>query len=324
MGTVPIYLLAALCAFGFGTAEAQQPRHTRTIGVLAPQPLAQMPYYPNFLAGLRQLGYQPDRDLRILFRSAEGKFDRLSGLADELVAARVDLIVAFNTPGTRAAVKATKDIPIVFSGVADPVGFGFVTNLPRPGGNVTGVSNQAAELSGKRLGLLKEIVPKARRIAALYNPEDPITAQQIKDTERAARSLRLDVSFYPVRTNTDVPSAFKQLLEWRADAALWLVGQQQAFQAATIKLADTHRMPLMVGQRIDVERGGLVSYFPDSAEIYQRTVAYVDQILKGAKPGDLPVQQPTKFEFAINLKTARLLGLTISKELAARADSLIE
>lgn len=302
-----------------------QPAAVRTIGILAPQSVQSISYfYPPFLDGMRELGYQPGINPKIILKSAEGKLDLLPALANELVAARVDLILAYNTPGASAAIRATKEIPIVISQVGDPLGSGFVTNLARPGGNVTGVSNVVAELTGKRLGLLKEIVPKAKRIGALYNPEDPVTARQLKDAARAAQALHVDIKFYPVRTIAELGPAFKQMLQWRAEAALWIIGQQQAFQSTTIKLAEAHRLPFMLVQRTDVEHGALVSYYADNVEMARHTAMYVDRILKGAKPGDLPIDQPTKFEFALNLKTAKALGLTVPKELVSRADILVQ
>ena len=208
--------------------------------------------------------------------------------------------------------------------VGDPVGTGFVSNLARPGGNVTGISNMVGELSAKRLALLREAVPAAKRIGVMFNPDDPITVQQIRDAERAAPALKVEIRFFPVRAAANVPEAFKHMLAWRADAALWILGQLQAFQSRTIELAAEHRLPVMVATRQDVEAGGLVSYYPDSFELYRRTATYVDRILKGAEPGDLPVEQPTKFELAINLKTAKALRLTVPSSLLARADRVVE
>jgi ABC-type uncharacterized transport system substrate-binding protein len=295
-----------------------------TVGVLMPQSEHVYPGYSAFLETLRLLGYQQDRNLRLVLRSAEGKLDRLPALATELVAARVEVIVAVNTPGARAAIQATKKIPIVMTHVGDPVGTGFVSNLARPGGNVTGISNMVGELSAKRLALLREVVPAAKRIAVMFNPDDPITAQQIRDAERAAPVLKVEIRFFPVRAVANVPEAFKHMLAWRADAALWILGQLQVFQSRTIELAAEHRLPVMVATRQDVEAGGFVSYYPDSFELYRRTAAYVDRILKGAKPGDLPVEQPAKFELAINLKTAKALRLTVPSSLLGRADRVVE
>jgi len=317
---VAVLLLAAPLAI-----QAQQAvQGVKTVGVLMPQNVRHQPAYPVFLETLRLLGYHQDRNLRLLVRSADGKLDRLPTLAAELVAARVDVIVALNTPGARAAIQATKQIPIVMSNVGDPVGTGFVSNLARPGGNVTGISNMVADLASKRLAVLKELVPAAARIGVMFNPDDPITQPQLRDAERAAPVLNVAIRFFPVRTIGNVPDTFTQMVEWRADAALWLAGQQMAFQRGTVELAAKHRLPVMVAPRQYVEAGGLISYFPDTSEVYRRTAAYVHRILKGAKPGDLPIEQPTKFELAINLKTAKALGLTIPPSLLVQADRVVE
>jgi ABC-type uncharacterized transport system substrate-binding protein len=305
--------------------DAQQPRQAvQTVGVLTPQRLEQQAGYPTFLETLRLLGYQEGSNLRMLLRSADGKLDRLPALAAELVAARPDIIVALNTPGARAAIQATKQIAIVMTSVGDPVGSGFVSNLARPGGNVTGISNMVAELASKRLALLKEAVPGATRIAAMFNPDDPVTVPQLRDAERAAPVLKIEIRLFPVRAVGHLPETFKQMLAWRADAALWILGQQQAFQTGSIELAASHRLPLMVANRQSVEAGGLISYTYDPVDQYRRTAVYVDRILKGTKPGDLPVEQPTKFELAINLKTSKALGLTIPPSLLTQADRVVE
>lgn len=305
--------------------DAQQTgRAHHTVGVLMPQPVKVDPSYPAFVETLHLLGWQQDRNLRLLLRSADGKLDRLPALAAELVAARVDVIVAWNTPGARAAIQATKQIPIVMTRVGDPVGTGFVSNLARPGGNVTGISVMVAELATKRLALLKEIVPSTKRIAVMFNPDDPITEPQLQDAERAAPLLNVEIRPFPVRATTELPETFRQILAWRANSALWLAGQHQGLQSRTIELAAKHRLPVMVGTRQDVEAGGLISYFPDVSEVYRRTAMYVDRILKGARPGDLPVEQPTKFELVINLATARALGLTVPSSLSVQADRVVE
>jgi putative ABC transport system substrate-binding protein len=293
-----------------------------TVGILTPHRDDRA--YPVLFETLRQLGYHEDRNLRLLVRSAERQHDRLPALATELVQARVDVIVAINTPGARAAIQATKQVPIIISVVGDPVGSGFVTSLARPGGNVTGVSNMTGELASKRVSILKELVPGAKRIGVLFNPVDPVTVPQIRDTERDAPLLGIQVRRFPVKVASDLPATFAQMLAWQADAAFWLAGQALAFQPGTVELAARHRLPLMVAQRGDVEAGGLVSYSPDNAELFRRTAMYVDRILKGAKPGDLPVEQPTKFEMAINLKTAKALGLIVPQSLLLRADRVVE
>jgi putative tryptophan/tyrosine transport system substrate-binding protein len=307
------------------TVDAQpsgQPVHT--VGVLMPQNVNVYPSYAAFPETLRQLGYYEGKNLRIVLRSAEGKLDRLPTLATELVSTRVDVIVAVNTPGARAAIQATKQIPIVMTEVGDPIGTGFVSNLARPGGNVTGISTMVGELTAKRLAILKEVVPSAKRLAMMFNPDDPVTVPQMRDAERAAPLLNVEIRRFPVRATANLPETFKDMLAWRADAALWLFGQIQAFQARTIELAARHRLAVMVGIRQDVEAGGFISYCPDFVELHKRTAIYVDRILRGAKPGDLPVEQPTKFDLVINLRTAKALDLTIPSSLRLQADRVVE
>lgn len=295
-----------------------------TIGVLLPQSAELNFAYRAFPEKLRQLGYRDGETVRMVMRSAEGKLALLPALAAELLAAKVDVIVAVNTPGARAAIQATKQIPIVMVSVGDPVGSGFVVNLSRPGGNVTGISNMIAELAPKRLAILKEAVPAAKRIAVLFNPDDPITQPQLRDAERVAPTLKVEVRFFPVKSTASLPDAFKQMAAWRADAALWLLGQQHPFQNGSIELAASHRLPLMVGAPQNVEAGGLMSYSSDSLEIFGQAATYVDRILKGARPGDLPVEQPTKFELSINLKTAKSLGLSIPQSVLLQAVHVIK
>ena len=310
-------LLAPVAARGQSAAQA-----VRTVGVLTPH-LADR-NYAAFPETLRALGYEEGRNLRLLVRSADMNYERLPALARELVKERVEVIVAINTPGVRAAIQATKSIPIVMTIVGDPVGTGFVSNLARPGGNVTGISNMSGTIASKRISLLKELVPGMKRVAVLLNPVDPVTRPQIRDVERDAPALDVEARFFPVKAATELPETFRQMLAWKADAALWLSGQGTAFQPGTIALALTHRLPVMVSQRIDVEAGGLLSYFPDHAELFRRTAMYVDRILKGAKPGDLPVELPTKFELAINLRSARAIGLAVPQPVLLRADRVIE
>ena len=318
-----VTILVVLLLSGAAAADAQPiGSGVRTVGILTPH--GDDPAYPVLLETLRLLGYQEGRNLRLLLRSADWKHDRLPALATELVEAHPDVIVAINTPGPRAAIQATTHIPIVMSIVGDPIGSGFVSNLAHPGGNVTGISNLSGELASKRLSLLKELVPRAKRIAVLQNPVDPVNVPQMRDMERAAPVLGVDVRFFPVKTTTELPEAFKHMIAWRADAALWLSGQNVAFQTETIELAAKYHLPVMVHQRANVESGGLISYFPDHAELVRRTAMYVDKILKGAKPGDLPVEQPTKFELAINLKTAKTLGLAVPQSLRLQADRVVE
>jgi len=307
-----LIIVATLLLVAPLAVKAQQTSPTvHTVRVLAPHDHYRDKEYSAFIETLRSLGYDQGRNLRLVFRSAEGKLDRLPALARELVDARVEVIVAINTPGSRAAIEATKQIPIVMAIVGDPVAMGFVSNLARPGGNVTGISNISRELAAKRLALVKEAVPAAKRIAAMFNPDDPLNALQMEDLRRAAPALKVGIRFFPVKTPGELSETFKRIVAWRAEAALWLSGQSQALQPAAVKLATTYRLPVMGTQRADVEAGGLMSYAPDDVELFRRTATYVDRILKGSKPGDLPVELPTRFVLAINAKTAKALGVTI-------------
>ena len=314
-----VLLAAALQATG---QPAGQP--ARSVGLLVPNLLQAQNDYPVFVDALRQLGYREGQNLRLVPKEAAGRLERLPSLARELVDARVELIVAFNTPGVRAAIDATREIPIVMTNVGDPVGSGFVTNLARPGGNVTGVSNMIAVLAPKRMQVLRETIPSAKRIAVLFNPGDPITKPQIRDLETLVTAKAVDFRLFPVRKPDELPETFNQILAWRAHAAMWLLGQHQLFQVMTVRLAAQHNIPVMVGNTGDVRAGGLISYTNSFPEVYRRTAAQVDLILKGKKPGDLPVEQATKFELAFNLKTARALGVTIPSTLLLRADYVVE
>ncbi len=319
-----IVVVTLLLAAPLAVDAQQAGQALQTVGVLTPQRLEQQAGYPTFLETLRLRGYQEGSNLRMLVRSADGKLDRLPALAAELVAAGPDVIVALNTPGARAAIGATKQIPIVMAIVGDPVAMGFVSNLARPGGNVTGISNISRELAAKRLSLVKEAVPGAKRIAAMFNPDDPLNALQKEDVQRAAPTLKVDVNFFPVQAPGELAETFKRIGAWRAEAALWLSGQSQALQPAAVKLAATYRLPVLGTYRAVVEQGGLMSYSPDDAELYRRTAFYVDRILKGSKPGDLPIELPTKFALVINAKTAKTLGVSLPQSLLLRADQLIE
>lgn len=314
-------LLLALLAAGAlpGAAHAQA---VRTVGVLTPH--REDPSYAAFPEALRKLGYVEGRNLRLLVRSADWKQERLPALARELLDARAEVIVAVNTPGTRAAMQATTSIPIVFTIVGDPVGSGFVSNLARPGSNVTGISNMTGTMASKRMSLLKELVPGVKRIAVLYNPIDPVTKPQIRDAQRDAPALGVEVRFFPVKAVAELPDTFQQMFAWKANAALWLSGQANAFQPGTRDLGLKHRFPVMATLRNDVEAGGLISYYPDHIELYRRTAVYVDRILKGGKPGELPVELPARFELVINLRTARAIGLAVPQAMRLRADRVIE
>lgn len=317
-----IILVGAAAAAWPLAGHAQQPVRLPVVGVLRPHNLD--PAFTAFLERLRELGYEEGRNARLLIRSADAKLEELPTLAAELVRAKVDVIVAINTPGSRAAINATSEIRIVMGIVGNPVATGFVSNLSRPGGNVTGISNMSGELASKRLQVLKEALPAAKRIAVMFNSDDPITAPQIQDTQHAAQQLAVEVRFFAVRNQATLTSAFKDLTDWHAHGLLWLAGQGATFMQGTIDLATRHKLPTMVIFPDEVRAGGLMSYSADHQELYGREAVYVDMILKGARPGELPIEQPTKFQFVINSKTAKALGLTIPPTLRARADEVIE
>lgn len=306
-------------------AEAQQAQaKVQSIGVLVPNRLKAQHASSVFFETLRSLGYRDGENLRLLVREAEGDLGHLPKLARDLVDARVDLIVAFNTPGTQAAITATRVTPIVFTQVGDPVGSGFVPSLGRPGGNVTGVSNMISTLALKRLELMREIVPSAKRIAVLFNPADPVTATQVRAVQASQGARTLEVRLFPITEPKNLPDTFTKMMAWKANAVVWLNGQHQLFQKPTIELAAQHKLPAMVGNVGDVASGGLITYANDPVEVYRRTAALVARILQGAKPGELPVEQSTKFELAINVKTAKALGLKIPAAILVRADHVVE
>lgn len=297
---------------------AQPPVHR--VGVLVSQSWDE----EAFRLALRELGYREGADLVIDVRSAQGQLARLPSLAAGLVEAGPHVIVALNTPGTRAAMAATRSIPIVMAEVGDPVATGFVRTLARPGGNVTGVSNLCGELAAKRLSLLKEALPGARRVAIMLNPADPITSPQARDSERAAPGLGLEARQFPVRVVAELGAVLEAIVAWRADAAFWLCGQQAVLERDAVPLALRHRLPLMSYRTEAARAGALLAYSPNRPETMRRVAGYVDRILKGARPADLPVEQPTKLELVVNRRTGRALGLAIPSSLLLRADAVID
>jgi len=307
--------------------KAQQPGKVPRIGFLGTRSLSDMsPYLDAFRQGLRELGWVEGQNIVIDYRFAEGRFDRLPDLAAELVRLKVDIIVALPTPGAVAAKNATKTIPIVAIAVGDPVGIGLIASLAHPGGNVTGLSfSVGLEIGGKGLELLNETVPKVRRVAILSNPGNPGQPLSIEHLNVAARSLGMQLQLLEARGPNDFDGAFAAMAKERVGALL--VVADSMFLLHRTRLADLaarSRLPAAYGTREMVEAGGLMSYGPSLRDLFRRSATYVDKILKGAKPGDLPVEQPTKFELVINLKAAKALGLTIPPSLLARADEVIQ
>jgi putative ABC transport system substrate-binding protein len=302
-------------------ASAQQPTKIPRIGYLTD--IGSAPA-DAFMQGLRDLGYIEGKNVIFEFRTTGGKSGRYPELAGELVGLNVDVIVAGGAGAIRAAKNASATTPIVMAHVNDPIALGLVASLAHPGGNITGISNLSPELSGKRLELLKEVIPKVYRVAVLaYRGAAMQTS--IRETEAAAQSLRLQLQLLEVKAPDEIESAFDAAKKQRADA---LVQIQAAFlephQQRIIDLAAKYRLPVMYNDRDNVEAGGLISYGPDRADMNRRVAAIVDKILKGRKPTDIPVEQPMKFEFVINLKTAKQIGLTIPPEVLARANRLIK
>jgi putative ABC transport system substrate-binding protein len=307
-------------------AEGQQAGKPIRIGVLTAQSReTSIASWESFRQGLRDLGWEDGRNIVIEARFADGKFDRLPALAEELLNLKVSLIVAANSPGVHAAISATKTVPIVMVEVGDPVATGFVTNLARPGGNVTGISLNLLDLTQKRLAFLKEAVPRATRIAVIMNPDDPIIPMQWREAEVAAGRLGVRLQRLDIRNADDLRRAFEAAVKNKADAVLRLADPLAGvLNAETVELATRHRLPTMLRTRLEVEAGGLMSYYPNARDYYRQAASHVDKILKGARPGDLPIEQPTRLELVINLKTAKALGLTIPQSLLGRADVIIQ
>jgi putative ABC transport system substrate-binding protein len=326
---VGIFAIALTFAFGGAVAQAQQPKKVPRIGYLSSfDPARESARAEAIRLALRELGHIEGQNIAIEYRYTEGKPDRNQELIAELVRLKVDIIlVTGGAPTIRAAKNATKTIPIIMMGTgSDPVEAGLVESLARPGGNVTGITNLTIELGGKRLELLKEAVPKVARIAVLYDPVTPGGVREVKELlPVAARALGLTLQPWEVRDASGFEQVFTALSKERPDG-LYLTGGpvMNANQKRTVGFALKSRLPSVYNRREDVEAGGLMSYGADIADSYRRVAYYVDRILKGAKPADLPVEQPTKFELVINLKTAKQIGLTIPPEVLARANRLIK
>ena len=323
-----VVLAVSLTLAALGTAGAQPAEKVPRVGYLNPgsssDPVRQR-RLEALRHGLRELGYVEGQNIALEPRWAEGKYDRYPSLAADLVRSKVDVIVAWSGLATKAAQEATRTIPIVMSLVNDPVGSGLVASLARPGGNVTGTTVVAPDVVGKRLELLREVVPKVSRVAVLQHPDNPASASMVREAEAAARALGVRLQILGVRNPAEIDSAFAAMTRERAGALLTLSDAIfDTQQRLILELAAKRRLPTIFGDRQYAEAGGLAAYGADLLDLERRAATYVDKILKGAKPAEMPVEQPTKFEFVINLKTAKALGLTIPSSLLQRADRVIE
>ena len=328
LGAVAGGLLAAPLA-----AEAQQRGKAPRIGLLSPGSPSDAGRSPSNLAvlfaafreGLRELGYVEGQNIEIESRWAEGNYDRLPGLAADLVRLKVAVIVTYGTPASQAAKRATATIPIVMAAIIDPLASGLVASLARPGENLTGQSMMSPDLVEKQLEILKEVVPKVSRAALLHNPANPGNAPQVRHAQDAARALGVRLQLLGARGPSEIDSAFAAMTNEQAGAVIVLVDAMlQDNRARITDLAARHRLPAVYGLSEYTEAGGLLAYGPNRLDMFRHAATYVDKILKGVKPGDLPVERPNKFALVLNLKTARALGLTIPPSLLARADQVIE
>jgi putative ABC transport system substrate-binding protein len=304
-------------------AEAQQPGKLYRIGILGSSPTSATPTWEAFRQGLRDLGYIEGQNITIQYRG--GKYQRLPDLAAELVRLKVDVIVTGGTPGALAAKQATNTIPIVMAVVSDPVGSGIVPSLARPGGNITGLSLMAPEMSAKQLEVLKEIVPRVTRVAVLSNPANPGVPLLLREIRVAAEAKGLQLQLFEMRDPSELGTAFSAFTSNHASALLVL--SDPMFFAQRERIADLalkNRLPTVFEDRGSVEAGGLMAYGANYSALARRAATYVDKILKGTKPADLPIEQPTRLELFINLKTAKALGLTIPRLLLQRADQIID
>jgi len=316
-------LLIAMTVVG-AVVQAQQPKQPPRIGYLQAPPLSVVAARTNaFRQGLHDLGYIEGKNVIVELRSADGKIDRVPAIVAELVKLNVDIIVSGGSVVTQSAKRATKTIPIIMAQEADPVGSGLVASLARPGGNITGLATLAPELSGKQLELLKEIAPALSRIAVLESPGNSGNAPSLRETERAGRAFGVRIQQIDISHN-DIESAFQTATNARADAILVLSSPFATSQRRKITtLAAKNRLPSVSDRAEFVEDGGLMTYSVSSTDLFRRAAVYVDKILKGSTPADLPIEQPTKFELVINLKTAKQIGLTIPPSVLARADRVI-
>jgi ABC-type uncharacterized transport system substrate-binding protein len=319
-----VQIAATAIAWPF-TALAQQSPKLPTIGILGPTTASlDSDRVSAFMQRLRELGWIEGRNVTIEYRWAEGRVDHLADFASEFVRRKVDVIVTSGTPAVVAAKRATTIIPIVFAAVGDPVGNGLITSLARPGGNATGLSIQATDLAGKRLELLREVIPALRRLAIMANPDSPAPLAEMRDVQTTASTFNLDVITSEIRHPDEIAPAF-EALQGRAEG-LYVCNDPLVTTNRTriAALAVGVRLPTMFNVREFVEAGGLMSYGPNFLALYRRAGDLVDKILRGAKPADIPVEQPTKFDLTLNLKAAKALGLPVPPSILARADELIE
>ncbi|MGQ0578650.1 MAG: ABC transporter substrate-binding protein [Betaproteobacteria bacterium] len=324
MSSVAALAASPAIAFRPQSAYAQQPPSPRRIGVLLQASSPESKEVQAFRQGLRDAGYAEGRDVVIEWRSASGNYDLIPELAADLVQRKVDVIVVAGTVGAGAARRATSTIPIVMATIADPVGSGLVASLAHPGGNITGLSMMTTDLSAKRLQLLKETIPRLARVAVLWNPHTPFHAKVLEDLKAAAPSLSIKLNFVPARTPEEIGPAFSSMIRGHAQALYVLEDPLFATHRTTLlKLASKAQLPVIYGSRGFADSGALMSYGANRGDLFRRSAWYVDKILKGANPADLPIQQPTKFEFVVNLKTAKALGITIPESILLRADEVI-
>ena len=320
-----IALAVCLASFGHASAaDAQQPAAPRHIGVVLVIFSPETREAQAFRQGLRDAGYSEGRDVVIEWRYAKGDYDRVSELVADLVQRKVDVIVVESTVAAQAVKRTTSTIPIVMAVVSDPVGSGLITSLAHPGGNVTGLSTMSIEHSAKRLQLLKETIPRLTRVAVLWNPATPYHPKVIEELKAAASSLWVELSLVGARVPEEIDPAFSAVSRAHAQA-LYVIegGFFFAHRTTLLNLASKARLPAIYGEREYVDEGGLMSYGANFGDLWRRSAGYVDRILKGAKPSDLPVEQPTKFELVVNLKTAKALGITIPESILLRADEVI-
>jgi putative ABC transport system substrate-binding protein len=324
--TITTFALSAMLFALCSSADAQKPTKVARIGFLVANfPTTNPARNEAFRQGLRELGYVEGKNIVIEWRYAEGKLDRLPAIAAELVRLKVDVIVTAGPAATRPAKEATGTIPIVMGFDNDPVGSAFVASLARPGGNITGLATLAPELSGKQLELLKEIVPKLSRVAVLGTSTYPGNAQSLKEVELAAAAFKVQLQYLDILGPKDIETAFRAASKGRAEAVLLLPSPVlNPYRTEIADLAVKSRLPVIYGQPEFVEAGGLMVYSVSFTDLFRRAATYVDKILKGRKPADLPVEQPKKFEFIINLKAAKQIGLTIPPNVLVRADKVIK